>query len=257
MFQVFPSSLGSGHVGPAPAVSCEAKSRYASAPDVKTLDEVTSNTQQGSQIDPFIFVMLIQHSANNGSGCASRATPGADTPCPPLATYTGFDDFRTENGLSQGQNLALTGLVVPSSLCAGGSSRIAPPRSASERHLLGPYRRPLPEALGPYRRPLPEALGPYRRPLPEALGHYRRPMPEALGPYRRPLPEALGPYRRPMPEALGPYRRPMPRVLRGCARQSELGLRYKPVNFFTLGSKNGLAQIYRARDIISLKVLIK
>jgi len=31
----------------------------------------------------------------------------------------GFEDFRTENGSSQGQNLALTGLFVPSSIDSG------------------------------------------------------------------------------------------------------------------------------------------
>ena len=35
--------------------------------------------------------------------------------------FNGFKDFRTENGSSQGQNLALTGLFVPSSLDSGGS----------------------------------------------------------------------------------------------------------------------------------------
>jgi len=34
-------------------------------------------------------------------------------------TLNGFTDFRTENGSSQGQKLALTGLFVPSSLDSG------------------------------------------------------------------------------------------------------------------------------------------
>jgi len=63
---------------------------------------------------------------NCASVCALRAQIPAHAACchavgaPPAAeqgwnNLNGFEDVRTENGSSKGQNLALTGLLVPSS----------------------------------------------------------------------------------------------------------------------------------------------
>jgi len=48
----------------------------------------------------------------------------------------GFKDFRTKNGSSQGQNLALTGVCVPSSEQEAGGTR-SPNASAPRRDEAG------------------------------------------------------------------------------------------------------------------------
>jgi len=52
-----------------------------------------------------------------GSGCTSRVEIWSADDRMDHLNY--FEDFCTENGSSQGQNLALTGLFVPSSLDSG------------------------------------------------------------------------------------------------------------------------------------------
>ena len=50
----------------------------------------------------------------------------------------GSEDFRTDNGSSQGLNLALTGLFVPSSLDSGDGISIKMPPFNSDLTVLGP-----------------------------------------------------------------------------------------------------------------------
>jgi len=70
-----------------------------------------------------------------------------------MQTLPGYKDFRTENGSSQGQNLALTGLCVPSSLDSGWLHLARRPQ-----HVNHDQMPVVAETLSPYRDALPSWL---------------------------------------------------------------------------------------------------
>jgi len=62
--------------------------------------------------------------------------------------FDDFEDFRLENGSSQGRSTDLTGLLARIRSAAGGTIGVY--RSTSlirKRRPLGPYSRPMPRAL--------------------------------------------------------------------------------------------------------------
>jgi len=67
----------------------------------------------GTDPEPYITNYTSVYEEKSCSGCESpRLRAGGNN-------LNGFQDFRTANGSSQGQNLALTGLFVPTSFESG------------------------------------------------------------------------------------------------------------------------------------------
>ena len=82
--------------------------------------------------------------------CPKPGSGGAMTPAKRVGNnLNGFKDFRTGNDSSQGQNLALTGSFVPSSLDSGRVYQLAiNPSPPHQRLAVPPVNRPNDRNLG-------------------------------------------------------------------------------------------------------------